>query len=884
MLQDIDRLDLFDAVPAIILMLDETGRILYFNAFMEALGGYSLKEARGKDWFTLFLPEAERERIRQVFAESIGGKPTHGNINAIVTKSGEERLIQWYAQVLNTEKEGLHYLLATGVDITELEHERQLVELSEHKFRTLIDALPQGVFMKAPDLTYVSCNVAHARLLGLDSPKDAIGRRDEEFHPPELAQKYLADDRRVLERGETIDMEETAIVDGCARTVQTVKTPVRAASGDITGVLGIYWDISQRKRAEQALVDSERRFRQLFENMPSAFAVHEIICDGDGKPSDYRFLEVNPAFETLTGMPADGLIGRTVLEVLPATEPHWIDTYGKVALTGEAISFQNYSQSLGRHYDVRAFSPRPGQFATIFSDVTERKAAERELAESEQMHRSLFDHMLNGLAHCRIVIESGRPVDFIYLNVNDNFERLTGLKDVVGRRVSEVIPGIREDDPELIEIYGRVAMGAEPERFETYVKALDMWFSVSVYSPKPEHFVVVFDVITERKKAEIALAHANRALATLGTVNRELVHATDEEKLLQAICTAIVEQRGYRMAWVGYAQDNAARDIEIVASAGVPKDLLAAIRPGWGEDARSVGPSGRAVRTGNTQLSRDIAAEPQHDWKQGMLEAGCASDVALPLTSEAGDVFGVLHVYADEVDAFTDQEIALLEEMAGDLAFGVDVLRVRRERDEALRLSEQHLAMARRNLEQTIASMSKTVEARDPYTAGHQRRVAELAVAIGRRMGLDTDALQGIHLGAMIHDIGKINVPAEILSKPSRLNDMELQMVRTHAKIGYDILKDIDFPWPVAEVAYQHHEHIDGTGYPLGLQREQICLEARIVAVADVVEAMSSHRPYRPGLGHEAAIAEIRDNRGRFYDAAAVDACLGVFADGFGFD
>jgi putative nucleotidyltransferase with HDIG domain len=162
--------------------------------------------------------------------------------------------------------------------------------------------------------------------------------------------------------------------------------------------------------------------------------------------------------------------------------------------------------------------------------------------------------------------------------------------------------------------------------------------------------------------------------------------------------------------------------------------------------------------------------------------------------------------------------------------------------------------------------------------------VAELAVAIGRRMGLDTDALQGIHLGAMIHDIGKINVPAEILSKPSRLNDMELQMVRTHAKIGYDILKDIDFPWPVAEVAYQHHEHIDGTGYPLGLQREQICLEARIVAVADVVEAMSSHRPYRPGLGHEAAIAEIRDNRGRFYDAAAVDACLGVFADGFGFD
>ena len=390
--------------------------------------------------------------------------------------------------------------------------------------------------------------------------------------------------------------------------------------------------------------------------------------------------------------------------------------------------------------------------------------------------------------------------------------------------------------------------------------------------------------ITERKKTEIALAHANRALTALGTVNRELVRATDEIDLLRAICRAIVEQRGYRMAWVGYARDNADKDIELMSSAGVPKDALEEIRPGWGDDPRAVGPTGRAVRTGKTQLSQDIASEPHHDWKDAMLKAGCASSIALPLKGESGDAFGLLHVYADEINAFADGEIRLLEEMADDLAFGVNALRARLERDDALKLNEQHLVQLRQNLDETIVAITKAVDARDPYTAGHQRRVAKLAVAIARRMGLDEDALQGIHMGAMIHDIGKINIPAEILSKPTRLNEMEYMMVKMHSKIGYDILKDVHFPWPVAEVAYQHHEHIDGSGYPQGLKGEQICLEARIVAVADVVEAMTSHRPYRPGLGHEAAIAEINDYSGIRYDADAVHACLAVFADGFRFD
>lgn len=184
----------------------------------------------------------------------------------------------------------------------------------------------------------------------------------------------------------------------------------------------------------------------------------------------------------------------------------------------------------------------------------------------------------------------------------------------------------------------------------------------------------------------------------------------------------------------------------------------------------------------------------------------------------------------------------------------------------------------RASLKGTIAAISKAVEARDPYTSGHQLRVAELAAAIAREMGCGETEIEGIRMGASIHDIGKIQLPAEILSKPAKLSPVEYSLVQAHAQVGYDILKDIAFPWPVADIAHQHHERMDGSGYPQGLRGEDICLEARIVAVADVVEAISSHRPYRPELGLTAALDEITTGRDRLYDAQVVDACLELFA------
>jgi HD-GYP domain-containing protein (c-di-GMP phosphodiesterase class II) len=222
-----------------------------------------------------------------------------------------------------------------------------------------------------------------------------------------------------------------------------------------------------------------------------------------------------------------------------------------------------------------------------------------------------------------------------------------------------------------------------------------------------------------------------------------------------------------------------------------------------------------------------------------------------------------------------NDEISFACQLADKLAIAV----VNHRRREAQVAQREAAARLRRSLEDSIGAIAATVEMRDPYTSGHERRVAELATAIAREMALAPDMVEGIHFGGLIHDLGKIQVPAEILAKPTRLTPIEFELIKMHPQAGYDILKGIDFPWPIAQMVLQHHERMDGSGYPKGLKGEQIVLEARILSVADVVEAMASHRPYRPGLGIDKALEEIARGRGTVYDAQVAHACLRLFRE-----
>ncbi len=195
------------------------------------------------------------------------------------------------------------------------------------------------------------------------------------------------------------------------------------------------------------------------------------------------------------------------------------------------------------------------------------------------------------------------------------------------------------------------------------------------------------------------------------------------------------------------------------------------------------------------------------------------------------------------------------------------------QRAEELKISYERIQLI---LEGTVLAISKIVESRDPYTAGHEQQVARIADIIARGMSLPSDKVEAIRIAGLLHDIGKIAVPSEILTRPRILNHLEMELVKTHSQNAYDILKTVQFPYPIAEIILQHHERMDGSGYPQGLKGPDILLEARIVGIADVLEAMSAHRPYRPALGIEAAMDEITRHRGTLYDADVVDACLGI--------
>ena len=207
------------------------------------------------------------------------------------------------------------------------------------------------------------------------------------------------------------------------------------------------------------------------------------------------------------------------------------------------------------------------------------------------------------------------------------------------------------------------------------------------------------------------------------------------------------------------------------------------------------------------------------------------------------------------------------------------------ERKRAEEEAQESFRKLQRTVEGTIQAIALTVETRDPYTAGHQRRVTKLAYAISREMGLPNDQIQRVRIAGLLHDLGKIFIPTEILSKPGQLTEVEFAIIKSHPQAGHEILKNIEFPYPIADIVIQHHERMDGSGYPAGLKGEEIVIEAKILAVADVTEAMSSHRPYRPALGLDKALKEIVNNKGTLYDAKVVEACMRVFSSGaFKFD
>ena len=355
------------------------------------------------------------------------------------------------------------------------------------------------------------------------------------------------------------------------------------------------------------------------------------------------------------------------------------------------------------------------------------------------------------------------------------------------------------------------------------------------------------------------------------SIQRLLSHGRKDTSLLRKVCKEILDLGGYRLVWIGIADgaNGSTGKFDPIAfyfpGAGGNKYAEELIKLSIDTEGILPGPCrGERQKVFGDDYIKDNFSPPLTDVLD---KNGIGSLAVIPLKYDKSTI-GFINIYSRD-KYISKHEIDLLEETARNITAPVRSLKLEAE----LKNTSKQL---RKALYETIDAITLMSEIKDPYTSGHQKKVALLASAISEEIGLPRDIIDGIYVSGLLHDVGKISVPNDILAKPGQLNEGEFIIVKNHPVVSYDILKNIEFPWSIADIVSQHHEKMDGSGYPGGVKGRNIRIEARILAVADVVEAMTAHRPYRPALGIKRAIDEITDNKSSLYDSRIVEACIAV--------
>ncbi|MCW9089122.1 MAG: PAS domain S-box protein [Gammaproteobacteria bacterium] len=847
------------AIPDVVFILDLPElKASYVAPEAERLLGYSGSEMIGDaDRWMALVDEEDRERVVAKMHEAIESRKSTVILSRMRHKDGGFRWIEARISPRLSSDGTTLGLVGSLTDVSQRITAENRVRERERSLNTLFTNLPGMAYRchNTPDWEMVFISAGAEAVTGYIS-EDFVGNAvisyNEIILPEERSRVWTEIQQALSERQQFSLAYRIRHKDGSIRWVWERGVGVPDEAGKELWVEGFITDITLRKRAEQELIESERRYRGLFEMMDDGMALHELVRDEQGKPVDYRFLEVNPAFERLTGLKAESVIGHTAREVLPGIKQQWIDDYIQVVLSGEPRRFTRYAKVLERYFDVVAYRNADNQFVTLFSDVTEQRRS---------------DDTIRNLA--RFTEEDPSPVlritpDGILLYANQASEVMSE-----GQALQPGVP--------LPDLLWRQIRQAEQNGGNFTCNFNDRWFSFLIRAVSEAGYINIYGrEVTAEHQAEQKLVALNRVLKTLSEGNRVLVHAHNESSLLESICHVLTREGDYPAVWIATPQEDGTA-LNCIASDGPLKGKILQWR--WqqvplGEQQHPMVIAYRENK--GIIISRNDSSSVDYGLEPAMTDIDIETVFLLPVGYH-DQVFGVIGIFSRMPLEMQQEELTLLDELVSDLGFGVQSHRT-------TQAHEQSVLQLKDAMLHTVEAFSIALEKRDPYTAGHQNRVAALSVAIAREMGMEEQRVEGIRLGSMVHDIGKISVPAEILNRPGRLSDSEFGVIKAHPEAGYDVLKGIDFPWPIAQMALQHHERLDGSGYPFGLKGDEIVEEALILAVADVVEAITSHRPYRPGLGLEVALKEIERGRASSYAPQVVDACLRVFQHDFEWD
>jgi PAS domain S-box-containing protein len=690
-----------DNMVDVITVIDMNLRFTYVSPSIMRMRGYTAEEATAQTIEQVMTPKS-LQIVAKAFEEEMKleasgtADPGRGRILEVeqYRKDGSIVLMENHLSFLRDATQKAVGIISLTRDITDRKRMEDKLRDSEDHLHTLVQTIPDLIWLKDKDGVYLSCNTMFERFFGAREA-DIVGKTDYDFVDRELADSFLEHDRTAMAAGKPTINEEwiTFADDGHRAFLETIKMPMHASQGTLIGVLGIGRDITERKQSEEALLKSEEKYRLIAENMADIISVSDM---------NLRFTYISPSIMRIRGFTVEEAMGQTLDQVM----------------TPESLKII-----------IAAFE--------------------------EEMK-----------------LETSGPAD-------PDRIRIMELEEY-------------KKDGSLVWI----EMGL------SYLRDKDS---------KPIAMLAVSRDISARKRAE------DRYRSIFENAQEGIFRSTPDGKILMAN-QAMAKMFGYES----------------------PEDIVASIT--------------------DTVRQHYVNPEDRDKLKELIEEHGFAKGYEAQLYRKDGSIIWIsmtMHAVRDK---------------KGQILYYDGI-------DEDITNRKESAERIKKALGATVQAIAVTVETRDPYTAGHQRRVADLARAIATEMNLPADQIDGIHMAAAIHDLGKLSVPAEILSKPTKLTNIEFSLIKTHPQSGYEILKDIDFPWPIARMIQEHHERMDGLGYPNGLKGDNLLLESRILSVADVVESMSSHRPYRPSLGIEAALEEIEKNKGTHYDNAVADACLRIFRE-----
>ncbi len=723
----------------------------------------------------------------------------------------------------------------TVTDISERKRvEAALIE-SENRYRDLVENSQDLICTHDLEGNLLSVNEAPVRALGYSS-EFLLQVKMRDFLSSEQRDKFETYLKEIQEKGRASGILRVQTASGETRYWEYNNT-LRTEGVGVPIVRGMAHDITERKKAELALRESEKKYRLVVDNMADNISVMDM---------DLHFTYVSPSVIKLRGYTSEEVLTQTLEQVVTPESFHVINKAFEEEMELETggradpgrsriLELEEYRKDgsnvwIENHLSfIRDEAQKPVGLISLSRDITDRKQAEQALRESEKKYRELYDFL---------------PIPVFEMNFEANITS-------ANRAIYETFRGTEEDlkkgfkgwqllSPEEIEKSSknieRLLKGEKVEGTEYTLMRLDgsafpaIIISSLIYSNgKPVGIRGAVVDISERKKTEVKLQESDERYKALFDGSLDLVYVTDFEGRFIDANAAALDRLGYTR-----------------------------------EEIHSLN------------------------------FASFLSEDQLPLASktlqkirESGVQMGLIEFRLrtkDGSEIYVETRGSIIMSNGKPIAFQAIARDIteRKKVEDRLNQTLENLKKAVGGIIQVIAA---TVETRDPYTAGHQRRTAELARAIAGEMGLTQDQQDGLLMAGIIHDLGKISIPAEILVKPSKLTEIEYKLIKVHSQVGYDILKNIDFPWPIAEIVLKHHERIDGSGYPQGLKGKEICLEAKILMVADVVEAMASYRPYRPSLGVDAALEEIEKNKGILYDNTVAEVCLKLFREkGFEFE